>query len=202
MKYIAPALLGLFLVGLIAVATATLPGHAGTTVEALATGAMRNFTPLEEPKPAPETKFKDADGKELSLADFRGKVLLVNFWATWCSPCRKEMPGLNKLQTELGGDDFQVMAMSVDRVGEDRVKAFLKEIGTSALPLYFDRKMKLARGFRTRGLPVTVLIDREGREVGRLIGIAEWESKDAKALIRHVMDQPTQAAKGEANKSG
>jgi len=135
------------------------------------------------PVPAPEIAFKDGDGNPLSLAAWRGRVVLVNLWATWCAPCRREMPALDRLQAKLGGDDFEVVAISVDRKGIAASSKFLDDAGAENLALYVDESFQVARDFRVPGLPVTILIDRQGREVGRLTGPAEWDSEDALSLI-------------------
>ena len=132
----------------------------------------------------PNFSFTDGDEKPLTLADWRGRVVLLNLWATWCAPCRKEMPGLDRLQGELGGDDFEVVALSVDRKGIKPSAKFLKEVGAENLALYVDDTSKAMFEMRARGLPATYLIDREGRLIGRLVGPAEWDTDEAKALIQ------------------
>lgn len=168
----------------------TMPAHA-TSAQDLATGAMANFTVLAERKPVPRNSFVDADGNTLTLADFKGKVVLLNLWATWCAPCRREMPDLDALQRDLGGERFQVVALSSDRGGIDVVGPFFEEIGVSHLDKYNDKTMKLQRELRAFGLPTTLLIDAQGREIGRLVGPAEWGSEDALRLIRHFIETET-----------
>ena len=148
-------------------------------------GALQSFKPASPPKPAPEIGFTDIAGTPLGLDAFRGKVVLLNYWATWCAPCVEEMPSLERLQTRLGGGDFTVLAVSVDRQGLDIVRPFLERIGLKQLPIYLDRSGASMRAFGIRGLPTTMLIDREGNEVGRLEGMADWQSPAAEALIRH-----------------
>ncbi len=150
---------------------------------ALATGAMANFNVSKAPEPAPEIRFFDEEGTKITLGDFEGRVVLLNFWATWCAPCRREMPDFAELQREFGPDGFDVVAVSGDRQGPAVVQPFYDEIGVKDLIVYNDRTMKAQRAFRVYGLPTTMLIDREGREIGRLLGPAEWASADAKALI-------------------
>lgn len=155
----------------------------------LLTGAMANFTPSKPAVPAPEIAFVDLDGKEMSLQAFRGKVVLLNFWATWCAPCRREMPDLDALQARFGGPDFAVLALSLDRKGPEAVPPFFAEVGVERLEVYNDRTMKSMRAFLAPGLPTTVLLDRHGKQLGRLIGPAEWASPEAIALIEHVLKQ-------------
>jgi thiol-disulfide isomerase/thioredoxin len=163
----------------------TLPSGPGGN--ALSQGHMAAFVFKKEPEALPEVRFQDASGAEKTLSDWRGKVVLVNLWATWCAPCRKEMPALDRLQKELGSAKFEVVAISIDRTGLAGARKFLDETGVKNLALYADPTTKLSSVLKAVGLPVTVLIDAEGREVGRLVGPAEWDSEDAKRLIRAVM---------------
>jgi thiol-disulfide isomerase/thioredoxin len=156
-------------------------------------GSYKDFTANAAPPPAPEAGFT-LDGKPMSLADFRGRVVLVNFWATWCGPCVAEMPSLDRLQAELGGTDFTVITLSEDR-NPAVIAPFYETHGLEHLKPYHDPSGALSRAFGIRGLPTSVLIDRQGREVGRLEGPAEWDSGEALALLRHFLRQepePTQ----------
>jgi thiol-disulfide isomerase/thioredoxin len=144
---------------------------------------MAAFVFRKSPEALPELKFQDGTGKERTLADWRGKVVLLNLWATWCIPCRKEMPGLERLQQELGSDRFEVVAVSVDRTGVPGARKFLDEAKLTKLALYADGTARMAATLRAAGLPATLLLDREGREIGRLLGPAEWDSEDAKRVI-------------------
>jgi len=145
------------------------------------------FVFRKEPELLPEIKFQDGDGRERSLADWRGKVVLLNLWATWCLPCRKEMPALDRLQASLGSDQFQVVAISVDRTGLAGAKKFLEETQTPNLAVYADPTARLASSLRAAGLPATLLIDKEGREIGRLLGPAEWDGEAARRLIQSAL---------------
>lgn len=127
--------------------------------------------------------FTDADGKPLTLAVFKGKTVLLNLWATWCAPCRKEMPDLDRLQRDLGSDTFEVVALSLDRGGAAASKAFLDKIGIKNLKLYVDDTGRASAPLKIIGMPTTLLIDPEGREIGRLIGPAPWDGEAAKKLI-------------------
>jgi len=131
--------------------------------------------------------FTGPDGAALTLASFKGKVALVNLWATWCGPCRKEMPALDRLAGALGGDDFSVVPVSIDIGDPARPAAYLAQIGVKNLPLYTDRTTDIFEALKkkglARGLPVTVLIDRNGCRLGHINGPAEWDSEDGRRLI-------------------
>ena len=150
----------------------------------LAVGDMITFVFKKTPEAVPLFKFEDATGAEKTLADWKGKVVLLNLWATWCAPCRKEMPALDRLQKELGGDMFEVVAISVDRQGALASKKFLDETKSANLKLYVESSSRSVGTLKAAGLPTTILIDKEGREIGRLAGPAEWDSADAKRLIQ------------------
>ena len=147
------------------------------------TGMTSEMSVLTQPRDLPEIRFVDAGDRNLSLADFRGKVVLLNLWATWCVPCRKEMPSLDRLQGQLGGDDFTVLALSIDRAGLPTVKRFYEEFGLQHIGLYLDVSGAASRAFGAPGLPTTLLIDRAGREVARKVGPAEWDSPEMLALV-------------------
>jgi thiol-disulfide isomerase/thioredoxin len=168
-------------------ASVNRPEPSGPGLNALSRGQMAAFVFRKAPERLPEFKFQDANGRERSLADWRGKVVLLNLWATWCLPCRKEMPALDRLQKELGSDTFEVIAVSVDRKGVEASRKFLADAGIETLALYVDGSARLNSVLRAVGLPATLLIDREGREIGRLLGPAEWDSEDAKRLVRSAL---------------
>lgn len=153
------------------------------------TGQMTKFRWLEEPATPPVSVFQGPDGQAMTLADLKGKVLLVNFWATWCAPCVAEMPELNRLQKEAGSDRFQVLAISQDREGAAVARPFLEKHGLDALALYTDPSLGLGRALKLQGLPTTLILDAQGRELGRLVGMADWAGKDARALIDWVLAQ-------------
>lgn len=137
------------------------------------------------PQSLPSITFWDGEGKTLRIADFRGRVVLLNIWATWCGPCRHEMPTLDRLQAALGGADFEVVALSIDRAGSKVVEEFYAEIGIKHLALYIDFFGKASGILKAVGLPTTLLIDRDGREIGRLVGPAEWDTPEMLAFLRH-----------------
>ena len=180
-----------------AVCAAAKPGVAA--LDPLVGGEVAAFQLAREPEKLSELAFTSDDGKPMTLAAFTGKVVLVNLWATWCGPCRQEMPALDRLQAALGGDDFVVVPVSIDIGDPERPKAFLEQVGVKNLPLYTDRTTKIFEDVKARGLaiglPVTFLLDRNGCRLGHINGPAEWDSEDGKRLIEAVI-------KGAAGTSG
>jgi len=159
-------------------------------------GAMAPLVVRQKPVDLPPLTFTGADGKSVSLADFSGKIVLLNIWATWCVPCREEMASLDRLQRKLGVSALLVMPLSIDRQGIPVVKTFYDELGLQTLGIYVDQSGKAARDLDALGVPTTLLIDREGREIGRKIGAAEWDSPE---LVRLIQGQiKASASEGEA----
>jgi thiol-disulfide isomerase/thioredoxin len=175
--------LGLFMLGLALLLSPPLS----------AADAPQKFAVHPAPKSLPEIQFQDSEGRTFTLADFRGKLVLLNLWAAWCLPCRHEMPTLDRLQAELGGPDFQVLALSMDRGGFEAITKFYGEVGVKHLAL--DGSTEAASTLGAVGLPTTLLIDRDGREIGRLVGPAEWDSPDMVTFIRSYL--PKQSGLGE-----
>ena len=157
-------------------------------LDALRQGEMAKLVLHDEVRPPIEEPFRDGEGGEVRLADFSGKVVLVNLWATWCAPCRAEMPSIDRLAAEMAGEDLAVVALSTDRFGAERIQAFFDEIGVEHLAVYQDKRSELARAAGAMGLPVTLILDREGREVARLTGDAEWDSPEAKAFLARLIE--------------
>ena len=145
-------------------------------------GQVQNF--LVGDRPGPDTQWRSDDGAKVSLADFGGKVVMVNFWATWCAPCIRELPSINRLQAELSGDDFTVVAINIDTGGEAVAAPFAKRLKIGNLDLYLDPRGATSRAMGVNVMPTTVVYDRSGQEVGRLEGGAEWDSPEALALLR------------------
>ena len=165
-------------------AAAALLAAAMAASSASAGAPPQSFAVHAEPRPLAELAFEDGDGNARSLADFANRVVLLNLWATWCGPCREEMPTLDRLQAELGGPEFTVVALSIDRAGLDVVRAFFDEIGIESLELYIDATGAATYTLGAVGLPTTLLIDRDGREVGRLVGPASWDAPEMIEFIR------------------
>jgi thiol-disulfide isomerase/thioredoxin len=152
-------------------------------IEALREGDMRKLVLHAEPREVSDVPFTDPDGGEHRLADWEGKVVLLNFWATWCAPCRKEMPMLDALQVEFGGDGFDVVTVATGRNSVQGIRRFFEEVGVENLPILLDPRQDLSREMGVFGLPVTMILDAEGREIARLVGEADWQSDSAKAIV-------------------
>ena len=152
-------------------------------------GSVQNFIVFDEPVPAPEEGFAAEDGREWTFEDLRGQVVLVNFWATWCGPCIRELPSIERLQAELGSDAFTVAIVSQDRAGWPQINKFLKRLKVSSPLSFLDQDLKLSRAMQVRGLPVTAILDAEGNEVGRVAGPAEWDTPEAFELVRFYIEQ-------------
>lgn len=152
-------------------------------LEALREGTMKKLVFHSTPKPASELDFTDPDDGTRNLANYRGKYVVVNFWATWCAPCRKEMPSLDNLQAELGGDNFEVVTIAAGRNTLSGITKFFETAEVTHLPILLDPKLKLARSMGVLGLPITVVLDPEGNEIARLTGDADWDSTSAMAIF-------------------
>jgi thiol-disulfide isomerase/thioredoxin len=146
-----------------------------------------NFVVIDPPRPLPDIAVADGEGKFGSPADFRGKYVLLNIWATWCVPCRKEMPTLDRLEAKLGGPDFEVVALSIDRGGADIVRRFYQEIGVRSLAVSLDAKGGAPFKLGAVGVPATLLIEREGREIRRLVGPADWDAPDMVEFLKSII---------------
>jgi thiol-disulfide isomerase/thioredoxin len=162
----------------------------------LAHGEVAALTMATAPLRLPDLAFEDADGKPRKLSEWRGKTVLLNLWATWCVPCRKEMPALDSLQAKLGGKDFEVVAVNIDTRDSNKPKNFLKEASLTRLGYFSDSKAKVFQDLKSigkaLGMPTSVLVDGQGCEIGNLAGPAEWASDDAIKLIQ-AATQPVKA---------
>jgi|GEM_PF-305087 len=152
-----------------------------------------------QPRSLPPLRFADGAGAPTSLAAFRGKFVLLNVWATWCTPCREEMPTLDHLQATLGGPDFEVVALSIDQAGAPVVQNFFRQIGIKRLHPYMDQFNETTSALGVVGLPLTLLIDRQGREIGRKLGSAAWDAPQIVELIRSRLNTPAGAVKASAS---
>jgi thiol-disulfide isomerase/thioredoxin len=161
-------------------------------VAPLAKGDVAALAISKKPEPIEPYAFQDPEGKPVSLATFRGRTVLLNLWATWCVPCRGEMPELDKLQTALGSDKFEVVAINVDTSRPERPKALFQELGLKSLKRYADPKanifFEMKQAGKALGLPLTLLIDPEGCQIGLINGPAAWGSGDARALVTRAVE--------------
>ena len=195
-KRVVPALVGAVLVvavvsvGLQYWGAGTSPSTdgAGDSAAPPIGGTLGNFTPANPERPAPIEPFFDVDGKKITLQEFGGKLVLLNLWATWCGPCAEELPSLDRLQAELGGDRFTVLALSVDRQGATAVQPFFKTLNITHLGIYVDPQSAFPQALDLQGLPTTLVISPTGIVLGRLAGTAKWDSPEAKALVRYYLD--------------
>lgn len=164
---------------------------AGLAASAVASPALARplIRLLDQPRDLLSPPFVDGGGRNLTLADFRGRVVLLNIWATWCVPCREEMPTLDALQARLGGEDFQVLPLSIDRAGLPVVRRFYEEIGLQNLGIYLADSTRAMIALGALGLPTTLLIDRAGKERGRLVGPAQWDSPEVVAQIQTLIGE-------------
>ncbi len=160
---------------------------AGGFSKAFATGSLAGFIIHPQRKDIAAFSFANDKGQTLDLSKWKGRVVLLNLWATWCAPCRKEMPDLSKLQTALGGPDFEVVALSLDRKGLAASQAFLKETGVSNLAAYVQPDGKPLAALEALGLPATILIDRNGKEAGRILGSVDWASPESQAMVKALL---------------
>lgn len=166
---------------------AALDAQTRETIMEMRVDDMRKMKVLKEALPIVDVEFEDVDGNKFTFTDTNGQFRLVNFWATWCAPCREEMPELDALQVELGGDDFQVMTIATGRNRLSGIHKFYDEAGVTNLPILLDPKGRLAARMGVLGLPVTVLLDRDGQEIARLTGGADWNSENARAILGMLM---------------
>jgi thiol-disulfide isomerase/thioredoxin len=169
------------------------PPATARVTKALSRGAVAGFLVRADRPAVPAITFADGTGKQRSLSEWRGRVVLLNLWATWCGPCREEMPELARLQARLGSPQFEVVALSLDRGGADVARRFLSESNATQLQLYVDPSSSALRQLAAIGLPVSVLIDRQGKEIGRLLGPARWASEEAMGLVQTALREPQQA---------
>ncbi|SEW38843.1 Thiol-disulfide isomerase or thioredoxin [Cognatiyoonia koreensis] len=182
-----------FTSALLYLSLATLANADPVDISALRDGDMRKLTVHSEPMPGSDVPFTGEDGTEMTLATYEGKHVVLNFWATWCAPCRKEMPQLADLQEQLGGDNFKVVTIATGRNARPAMEEFFDDIDVDNLPLHTDARQNLARSMGVLGLPVTVILDPNGMEIARLQGDAEWNSDSAFAIIRALTETDDQS---------
>jgi len=175
---------GLLAVFLVIVQSCSQPK---TGLDLYAKDTLKKLTVLETPPVQPSMIFKSPDGVEMRLADYQGKVILVNIWATWCAPCIAEMPMLDELQAQKGGADFEVVTISLDRTAEE-AQAWFKKNGINNLPLWHDSSYAVSSKLELPGLPTSIFYNRQGREIARIPGEVDWTSKEALALVDYLTE--------------
>lgn len=154
----------------------------------------QGFMVWESPRDLPELAFEDGKGKPLTLGDFQDQTVLLNIWATWCGPCREEMPTLDALQAALGREDFEVVALSIDRKGIEVVQDFYKDLGIEHLRQYIDTTGMAGTKLGAVGIPTTLLIDSRGDEIGRLVGATEWDSPEMTEFLIEMIERSKEAS--------
>jgi len=183
-KFLWATLYTLLAVGAILLATQFMDQSVdNSALNDLRAGDMRKVAIHAEPKAMITTPFLDANGVEIDLSKFKGKTVLLNFWATWCAPCRAEMPSLDALNQTLGGDDFAVVTIATGRNPVPMIEQFFESTNVKSLPMLRDPKMSLARATGVFGLPVTLVLNPQGQEIARVQGEADWNSPDAHVLL-------------------
>jgi thiol-disulfide isomerase/thioredoxin len=158
-----------------------------TALKEMRAGDMRKVAIHEAPKPMITTSFLNAEGNKINLSKYAGKTILLNFWATWCAPCRAEMPSLDALNETLGGDNFEVVTVATGRNPLPMIEQFFETTDVKTLPMHRDPKMAFARATGVFGLPVTLVINPKGQEIARVQGEADWNSPDAQALLSAII---------------
>lgn len=174
---------------LVAGAQAWAQAAPSNALQALATGAMQAFKPTSPPTPVEGIEIVDAAGKPRPLSEWKGRIVLLNLWATWCAPCLEEMPALDRLKAALGSAEFDLIALNIDKTPEKPLR-FVADKGIKALEFLRDPTAKAFAHVKSQGMPTTLLLDRQGREIGRLVGPAQWDSAEAKALIKAAIALP------------
>lgn len=160
-------------------------------------GPPKNWQPAPAGMELPAGSFSNSLGVEMNLGDFKGRVVLLNLWATWCAPCVREMPHLDKLQATLGGGSFEVVALSSDKAGLGKVEPFFRRAGIEHLEIYLDPKNGIARSFKIRGLPTTFLIDAEGRILGSVAGALDWSAPEIVDWLKGIIGSRQQQARAD-----
>jgi thiol-disulfide isomerase/thioredoxin len=181
--------LAVIIIALAAVASGLGRTPVAPALAASETVEPKDFAWHDKPIDAPATVFKDANDMNKTLKDFGGKVLIVNFWATWCAPCVKEMPALDRLNAKLGGKDFQVIAINQERNGPKIAKPFAEKQGWK-LPLYLDPATAFYRDAKLGGLPTTLIVGKDGKELGRIAGEVVWDSPAVEKMVQDLIRKP------------
>jgi len=168
--------------------------NAASRIAPLVHGEVAALALAQTPFHVPDLAFKDAQGRDKTLADWRGRTVLLNLWATWCVPCRREMPALDALEQKLGGPDFEVVAVNIDTRDPQKPLTFLKDVGVSHLAYYADQSARVFEDLKSAGkafgMPTTIIVDRSGCEIGTMAGPAEWASDDGVKLVSAAISSP------------
>lgn len=174
----------------VTIAAAVLYGNSAGNVQLVPPPQLDKFKLTADRPSVPDVMFEDAKGASVSLASFKGRVVLLNLWATWCAPCVAELPDLARAQAALPSDKLLVLPIDMEKLEVAKIEAFLKEHEAGSLPVHADRTLAIMRGFEAFALPFTVLIDAEGREIGRASGPQDWDHPDVVAYLRGLAESP------------
>lgn len=181
----------------VAAALAFPPSNQATRDGPRLAGQMRNFELADRPAPGPDLSWSDGDGRIVRIGDFKGKIVLLNFWSSWCAPCRRELPGLDRLQAKLAGDDFTAIALNIDQDGQGNGQEDGKAVAVRVanqlnlkhLKLNLDPENKTVRTLGLRFMPTSYLFDRDGKILGTMVGDAEWDSAEAIRLLNYYINR-------------
>lgn len=190
--YLGLGLRTLMIAGALALAVVQY-GSSATAAGPKIKGHMQNFTLASTARSRTAIQWENSVGKAVGLKDFKGKIVLLNFWATWCAPCIRELPSLDRLQASLGGDDFHVVALNINREGKRKAARLVRRLKLKNLTLNLDREVKVAKTLDVLNIPTTFLFDHNGIELGKLEGAAEWDEKEAIELVKYFIDNPGHA---------
>jgi thiol-disulfide isomerase/thioredoxin len=173
---------------------ATLPrgicGYDFAQAQSRAAPTLGRFMPTEPGVPVPELPFTDGSGESITINAFRGRVVLINFWATWCAPCIEEMPALDRLQAKFKPEEFEIVAIALDRQGERVVRPFFDKLRLERMKLYLDASNISSRLMSVSAMPTSILVAKDGAELGRVLGPAKWDGREFERLVRRAIDAP------------
>jgi len=189
------ATIGVATIAIVSLIVTMYPTTKATAEGPKLVGHMQNFVLADKLIPGPDVSWSDADGNKVRLADFEGKVVLFNFWASWCAPCQRELPGIDRIQAKMAGDNFTVVALNIDQGGKGIAIRNAKRLKLKHLKLNLDPKHQVVRKIGLRAMPTTFLFDRKGYIIGALESGAEWDTPEAIELIKYFIDHPDYAGK-------
>lgn len=189
-RKLAAATISVSIIAIVTLFVTLFPSTKATAEGPKLVGQMQNFVLVDRIIPGPDMSWSDANGAKVKLSDFKGKVVLLNYWASWCASCQRELPGIDRVQAKLAGDKFTVVALNIDRGGKRVAQQNAKRLKLKHLKLYLDPMQKTVRKLRLQAMPTTFLFDRNGNKLGALEGGVDWDSPEAIELIKYFIDHP------------